>query len=89
MFDFKFEYNNWSPGEPNGDTEENCLAIWGNDQDYYPYMTWNDAPCDFPYSFVCEKPLQEASIERLWIGLNDLVTNLKNDTQGDILKWAT
>ena len=75
MFDFKFEYTNWYPDEPNGDTEENCLMIWGNGQSYFTYMTWNDAPCDYIYdNFVCEKPLKEGSIERLWIGLNDLVT---------------
>ena len=73
MFDFKFEYTNWYPDEPNGHAGENCLAILGA-LSQYTFMTWNDAPCNYDYSFVCEKPLQEASIERLWIGLNDLVT---------------
>ena len=68
-------FDNWYPDEPNGDTEENCLMIWGNGQSYFTYMTWNDAPCDYIYyTFVCEKPIQKTSIEKLWIGLNDLVT---------------
>ena len=72
---FQFDWTNWYPDEPNGGTEESCLMIWGNGQSYFTYMAWNDAPCDYPYdTFVCEKPIQQGSLEKLWIGLNDLVT---------------
>ena len=69
-------YTNWSPGEPSGGSDENCLVIWSEGQSEQTYMTWNDANCESSISlFICEKPQQKGSPEKLWIGLNDLVTD--------------
>lgn len=43
-----FTFSFWGDGEPNGNTDENCLEI-----NYYGY--WNDVGCggDFPQGFAC------------------------------------
>ena len=45
-------YENWTPGEPNGRTRENCVV--GN---WRGHDNWNDGPCDFVYygGYACEK----------------------------------
>ena len=43
-------------GEPNNvGGRELCVAFWGPEG--YPggYFGWNDAPCEVPFYFVCEK----------------------------------
>lgn len=44
-------YTNWFPGEPNSyaGTSEDCAEMWGSGH-------WNDAPCTFAVSSVCEMP---------------------------------
>ena len=37
----------WSPGEPNGETLENCATLW------VARGVWNDAPCDYPFYGSC------------------------------------
>ncbi|KAJ8940566.1 hypothetical protein NQ318_012965, partial [Aromia moschata] len=47
-------YTNWYPGEPNrgsGETPEYCLEVRSIDDDIF---TWNDAPCEYRYNFICE-----------------------------------
>lgn len=40
----------WRPGNPdNVNEEEGCMEIFDGE--------WNDAPCDYHNSFICEKVL--------------------------------
>ena len=46
-------YTNWKEGYPDGKEIENCAVImmretWNG--------KWNDVPCHFNYSSICEKP---------------------------------
>jgi Lectin C-type domain/Putative metal-binding motif len=44
-------FTNWAAGEPNDSGgNEDCVQI----NRYFPEKTWNDEPCSFPLSFVCE-----------------------------------
>ncbi|KAL4233245.1 hypothetical protein ACF0H5_007929 [Mactra antiquata] len=45
------EYTNWAPGQPSSGRAENCLALYEGVQ-----FKWNDAPCDYQASFICEVP---------------------------------
>ena len=36
----------WSGSEPNGDTAENCVGVWGGKH-------WFDVTCQAKYSFIC------------------------------------
>ncbi len=40
-------YSPWSPGEPNGDTRENCIVSW-------PGGAWNDQSCNNQYCVACD-----------------------------------
>ena len=42
-------YTNWGHGQPDGNTNENCIEIWLNGE-------WNDAPCSHDKAYVCEVP---------------------------------
>ena len=42
-------YENWNPGEPNGESREDC-AILSIDGD----KKWYDVPCTWNMAFVCE-----------------------------------
>jgi hypothetical protein len=41
-------YRNWSPGEPNGGSSENCMMMWVGG-------AWNDLNCTWTLPFICEK----------------------------------
>ena len=41
-------YKNWSPGEPNGESREDCTALLKNGG------KWLDVPCTWEIPFVCE-----------------------------------
>ena len=38
-------YENWNPGEPNGESREDCATLGGK---------WFDVPCTWKRPFVCE-----------------------------------
>jgi hypothetical protein len=45
-------YQNWEPGEPNNQGNEDCGQI----NRFYPVMTWNDEPCETSLPYACEAP---------------------------------
>ncbi|VDI41797.1 Hypothetical predicted protein [Mytilus galloprovincialis] len=48
--DMAFNYTSWGPGEPNGNTNANCLCLYHNLK-----YKWDDNVCTASFSFVCEK----------------------------------
>ncbi|XP_071551799.1 perlucin-like protein [Panulirus ornatus] len=65
-------HGEWSQGEPNGNTEENCLEfcfVCQGNENPFPYPALNDEACDTRLNFVCEFvmtdcPLFERSEQR-------------------------
>ena len=45
-----FAFSNFSPGEPNGGNNENCLEV------NVTTGLWNDLTCSSPRSLICELP---------------------------------
>ncbi|XP_028141854.1 perlucin-like [Diabrotica virgifera virgifera] len=44
-------YTNWSKGQPDFLTGEQCLQLWKADEQ----LQWNDRPCDVRFYFICER----------------------------------
>ncbi|XP_066268161.1 C-type lectin-like [Branchiostoma lanceolatum] len=42
-------YSNWSPGEPNGDDNTNCVHLWPLSN-----FRWDDMPCGRSNYFICQ-----------------------------------
>jgi hypothetical protein len=47
----KPSYTNWSPGEPNSNSER-CAHMWSHRDG-----TWNDAGCHNQFHFICHQPV--------------------------------
>lgn len=47
--------NGWYPGEPNGHTGENCVALW---QSSHGTCRWADVGCGAALRFICEADLE-------------------------------
>lgn len=49
-------YTNWALGQPDNTDFELCTEIWASDSVWgnAPYATWNNAPCDYAFNFICE-----------------------------------
>ena len=46
----RFEYTDWSPGEPNQSMgQEDCMTFYSK-SGYH----WNDAPCGISMYYICE-----------------------------------
>ena len=43
----RFTYTNWHLNSPNGEREQNCLALYEDE-------TWTDGPCDMAVNYICE-----------------------------------
>ncbi|XP_014891855.1 CD209 antigen-like [Poecilia latipinna] len=41
----------WNVGEPNNLNNEDCAAVYPNSN---PFMSWNDAPCNYNLKWICE-----------------------------------
>ncbi|XP_046375570.2 galactose-specific lectin nattectin-like [Haliotis rufescens] len=41
--------NYWAEGQPDNGSSDHCMEQWGHKEG------WNDGPCWFPLSFLCEK----------------------------------
>uniref|UniRef100_A0A3B3X516 C-type lectin domain-containing protein n=1 Tax=Poecilia mexicana TaxID=48701 RepID=A0A3B3X516_9TELE len=41
----------WNVGEPNNSNNEDCAAVYPNSN---PFMSWNDAPCNYNLKWICE-----------------------------------
>ena len=51
-----WSYTNWRWGEPDGDTNQNCLGIWTAQGDAGNDGKWGDFPCHAEGPFVCTDP---------------------------------
>eukprot|EP01084_Bolivina_argentea_P156100 272035_1 len=50
-------FTNWLPGEPNNwGGNENCVEIYGTDEQEGFQEMWNDLKCDMMRGIVCERP---------------------------------
>ena len=45
------DWKNWKTGQPDGDGEENCVALQTITDSY----DWSDVDCDGRYNFICER----------------------------------
>jgi hypothetical protein len=52
-----WNYTDWATNEPNGGTNENCLAYRDEDGGY-----WNDEPCDFSRWYLVEYDTTATSV---------------------------
>uniref|UniRef100_A0A3B5LPH9 C-type lectin domain-containing protein n=1 Tax=Xiphophorus couchianus TaxID=32473 RepID=A0A3B5LPH9_9TELE len=41
----------WNVGEPNNLNNEDCAAVYPKSN---PFMSWNDAPCNYNLKWICE-----------------------------------
>ena len=52
-------YSNWYPRQPDGDGGNgDCVHIWSSRFD----RKWNDAPCSFTFSYICERSCKSYNI---------------------------
>ncbi|XP_028395588.1 macrophage mannose receptor 1-like [Dendronephthya gigantea] len=61
-------FKNWQTGEPNGLGRERCVEMYG----FAPVAgRWNDAYCNGPKSYICEKEEGQNICPEGWIPYND------------------
>ncbi|XP_047248819.1 CD209 antigen-like isoform X2 [Girardinichthys multiradiatus] len=41
----------WNIGEPNNQNNEDCVAVYPKSN---PFLSWNDAPCNYNLKWICE-----------------------------------
>lgn len=54
------QVSGWNPDEPNGNTGENCVAMW-----HSFHGRWADLECGVALSFICEADIEYVHLCKL------------------------